>query len=85
MLVDGINLTADSANGIAKGSLGRIELTDGRLQFKCGIDEGVGSLVNVLTQLLQLRNTVYKSICLQFNVIEEFLMILVVFGAMSET
>ncbi|MDD5781477.1 MAG: hypothetical protein PUD30_01215, partial [Muribaculaceae bacterium] len=59
--------------------------TDGRLQLKSCIDPSVGRFVNVLTQLLQLRNTVYKSICLQFNVIEEFLMILVVFVAMSET
>lgn len=55
VLVDGINLSADSVNGIAKGSLSRIVLTDGRLQFKCGIDEGVGCLINVLTQP-QIRN-----------------------------
>lgn len=55
MVVDDVNLTADSVNSIAKCGLSRIVLTDGRLQFKCGIDEGVGCLINVLTQP-QIRN-----------------------------
>ena len=36
MGVDGVNLTADSANGIVQDSLNRIILTDGRLQLKGG-------------------------------------------------
>ena len=51
VLVDGIYLTADSANGIAKDCLGRVVLTDGRLQLKSSIDPSVGRFVNVLTQL----------------------------------
>lgn len=62
MGVDGVNFLTDGIHRTTQFRLGTLILLNGRLQFKCGIDEGVCSLVNVLTQLLQLRNTVYKPI-----------------------
>lgn len=38
MGVDGVNLTADSANGIVQDCPNRIILTDGRLQLKGGVN-----------------------------------------------
>lgn len=49
MGVDGVNLTTDSVNGITKGSLSRIVLTDGRFQLKSCIDPSVGRFVLAAT------------------------------------
>ena len=74
VLVDGLNLSADSVNGIAKGSLSRIVLTDGRLQLKSCIDPSVGRFVNVLTQLPEFRRTADNSILgiMLFNLFLDF-------------